>query len=389
VSNQSSRRLVVEGWRFIAHSYALVNQWQLLALLRRSDIAVSVVDAPFYRRHWQPQKGLFSAEEEHALESIEVAGPDVRAGATLRISAPFDFSPSRSDRTLVFGTSETQVLREEQFLHAKMFERLQKAGPPRDIRIVTPSHWSAEAYYQAGFGQEEVYVVPHGVDVGTFRPLPEIRNEVRKRLALPDDAFVFLSVGSMTGNKGIDLLLHSFSQVSRKFPNVRLVLKGLDTLYQSEMYLSKNMQTLSSDERECIRGRITYLGGSLSNAQMTKLYQAADSYVSPYRAEGFNIPVLEAAACGVPVICTRGGSTDDFVTDEFAKKLDSQKTRVDFMGQKVSRLEPDLQHLTALMGSVIEDRSWRERAAQAGPRHVQTNYTWDHVAARLVERLFD
>jgi glycosyltransferase involved in cell wall biosynthesis len=384
-----ARSLIVEGWRFIAHSYAMVNQWQLLALLRRPDIAVKVIDLPFYRKRWQPQDGLFNSPDEQALRSIGIAGPKEGAEVTLRISIPFDFSPSRSERTVVFGTSETQVLREEQFLDPKTFALLLRAGPPSDIRVVTPSRWSAEAYYKAGFTDDRVLIVPHGADIGVFYPMRGIRDKARKRLALSADEFVFLSIGSMTGNKGIDLLLQAFSEVCRKFPYARLVLKGLDTLYQSDVFLSKNMQTMSAKDQERVRGRITYLGGSFSNEHMAKLYQIADAYVSPYRAEGFNMPVLEAAACGIPIICTRGGATDDFTTDAFARRIDSQKTHVQFKGQEISRLEPDLEHLTYLMTLMIEDRDWRERAVEEGPRHVRAGYTWDQVTDLLVGKLFN
>ena len=44
-----------------------------------------------------------------------------------------------------------------------------------------------------------------------------------------------------------------------------------------------------------------YTGGTYSCDKMADLYRAADVYAAPYRAEGFNLPVLEAAACGVPV----------------------------------------------------------------------------------------
>ena len=46
---------------------------------------------------------------------------------------------------------------------------------------------------------------------------------------------------------------------------------------------------------------------------MAALYNLADAYVTPYHAEAFNMPALEAAACGVPLIVPRGGPTDDFV----------------------------------------------------------------------------
>src|SRR4051812_3629854 len=98
-----AKTLIVEGWRFIPHSYAMVNQWQLLALIRRPDVTLKFADAPFYRERWQPQKGLFAPGEERALESIPIAETNERADVTLRISAPFDFSPSTSEQTAVFG----------------------------------------------------------------------------------------------------------------------------------------------------------------------------------------------------------------------------------------------------------------------------------------------
>jgi glycosyltransferase involved in cell wall biosynthesis len=146
---------------------------------------------------------------------------------------------------------------------------------------------------------------------------------------------------------------------------------------------------LPARDRERVGNRITYLGGSFSNEQMAKLYHVADAYVSPYRGEGFNIPVLEAAAAGLPIICTRGGPTDDFVTDSFARRIDSRKVQVMIRDQKAFRLEPSLEHLIALMEAMIEDRSWREQAIVEGPSHVHANYTWDHVVEILIRNLFD
>src|SRR5439155_23180433 len=66
-----------------------------------------------------------------------------------------------------------------------------------------------------------------------------------------------------------------------------------------------------------------YTGDTLHFAYMPTIYQLDDAYVSPYMAEGFNMPVLEAASCGCPVIVTAGGSTDDFTTDDFALRIES------------------------------------------------------------------
>jgi glycosyltransferase involved in cell wall biosynthesis len=384
----AGKRLIVEGWRFLPHSYAIVNQWQLLALLRR-NIGLKVVDVPFYRPSWQEQEGLFEPFAEQALRSIQVAQPAESADATLRVFSPFSFSPSRSRLTAVFATLEQQLIRKFQVSDLREYEQLLRGPPPADVKAVTPSRWSAEGFYRAGFGRDQVLVVPHGVDTRTFHPMPDIRKQVRGGMPVLDGEFVFLSLGAMSGNKGIDLLLRGFAEVCRKFPHARLVLKGMDLLYDSRALLLKSIETLSASDQQLVLQRMTYLGDSLSHQAMATLYQVADTYVSPYRAEGFNLPVLEAAACGIPVICTRGGPTDDFVTDEFARRIESRRSVITIDGRPASQLEPNLEHLVVLMSSAIEDGAWHKQAAEAGPRHVRARYTWDCAVDTLIRKLLN
>jgi hypothetical protein len=110
---QGLKSLTVEGWRFLPHSYAIVNQWQLLAL-RRRHVDLKVVDVPFYRASWQAQTGLFDPASEQLLHSLKVAQPDENTDVTLRIFAPFTFLPSRSNLTAVFATLEQQLIQKNQ-----------------------------------------------------------------------------------------------------------------------------------------------------------------------------------------------------------------------------------------------------------------------------------
>ena len=384
----AGKRVIIEGWRFLPHSYAIVNGWQLLALMRRK-IDLKVVDVPFYRPFWQAQTGLFEPSAEEALRSIAVAQPGECADVTLRVFFPFNFAQSRSRLTAVFATLEQQLIRKSAVADLPEYEQLLRGPPPANVKAVTPSRWSAEGFYRAGFAREQVLVVPHGVDTGTFHPMPEIRKQVRGGIPVVDDEFVFLTVGGMSGNKGIDLLIRGFAEVCRKFPAARLVLKGMDHLYISKRLVTRVLQTLSAGDQQRVLQRMTYLGESLSHDAMATLYQVADAYVSPYRAEGFNLPVLEAAACGIPIICTGGGPTDDFVTDEFARRIDSRTRVVTVDGRPGSQLDPSLDHLIVLMISAIEDSAWRNQAAEAGPRHVRARYTWDCAVDTLVRKLLN
>ena len=149
------------------------------------------------------------------------------------------------------------------------------------------------------------------------------------------------------------------------------------------------MNELPRGDRHRVRERLIYFGASFPHRIMAMLYQVVEVYVSPYRAEGFNIPVLEAAASGLPVICTRGGATEDFVTDEFARRIDSTRVAVSVEERSGARLEPSLEHLSALMSSAIEDHAWRIRASEAGPAHVRAHYTWDAVVQKLLHAVWN
>jgi len=105
--------------------------------------------------------------------------------------------------------------------------------------------------------------------------------------------------------------------------------------------------------------------------------------VAPYRADAFNLPVLEASACGVPVICTKYGPTDDFMQDDFALFIDSVLTT--FSGLQ---LGPSLDHLIELMFRVMDDENWRNNASRMGAAHAAANYNWDDMAARLLDVIF-
>jgi len=379
------KSITIEGWLDIAHSYAIVNQWQLLALMRRQDISVSLKRLPFYDSRWRAEKGLFDEKAEAILGSIPRAMWDDRSDVTLRISFPFDFSPAPTGRTAVFATLENQAIRPGQLAKTSL-ERFRFLPPAVDF--VTPSRWSAEGFYKAGIPVEQVKIVPHGVDVETFHPMPELRVRIRQAMRIREDDFIFLTVGAMTENKGIDLLFRAFARVCAKFPHCRLLLKGCDPLYESRNLLMNVLSVMPPPERDRVLDRIIYFGSSFQNARMAQLYQVADIYVSPYRAEGFNLPVLEAAACGIPIICTAGGPTDDFVSQEFAKTIASTKISAYSDGEEIFALEPDFEHLVALMESAVDSVEWRTRAGIAGSSHVAERYTWDHAVSGLIQQLF-
>jgi glycosyltransferase involved in cell wall biosynthesis len=358
----------------------MVNQWQLLALLKRNDISLRIKELPLYNDQWRRSEGLFGRDDEAKLSAIPPLGAGGVADATYRIAYPFDLSLSGQHRTAVFGTSEYQFLEPARFAVTADAGALAKSEL---LCIITPSRWSREGFLRLGLREDQVRVVPHGVAPEVFCPSEPARAAIREKLKV--SGFVFANASAMTDNKGIDVLLRAFAAVTEKRPEARLLMKGADGLYASKQYLVQALSALPSGSKSRVAERLLYDGSTLATNQMADFYRAADAYVSPYRAEGFNLPVLEASACGVPIICTQGGPTGEFLDKRSALFI---RSKVVPLARGGIWLEPDLEHLIHLMFEAMDAGAWRAEASRAGPEHAAAHYNWDTVADRLVSTIF-
>jgi len=377
------RKLLVEGWRGINHSYAMVNQWQILELLRRG-LTIRFLDTPFFRQEWNSRNnsGGFDPAQTTSISELRAPDSNESADVTFRIAYPYDFSAARSGRLFVFGTSEDGVL-------DGMVRDGVDAVQARDngVHIVTPSAWSRHGFLAYGFEPEEVSVVPHGVDPAIFRPVaPGDRQRLRSMLRFGPDDFVLLSLGSMSRNKGVDLLLRAYAALKPKHPRLRLALKDSADLYgwQGQGILRKLMAgPHAAAFTEPVLRDIAFISRNLNIRQMQALYVAGDCYVSAYRCEGFNMPPLEAAACGVPIIVTRGGATDTYFDPCLGQTIESRLVED---GPRRA-LEPDLDALIACIEATIA--SPQATGGAAGSRLVHDRFSWRAVCDTLQDVLFE
>lgn len=377
------RRLLIEGWRFIHHSYALVAQSHCLCILKRGDIDLRFRDLPFYSDVWKATPGIFAPEEESALAQLAAPEPGFAPDATfsLRPESP-DFSASPPGRKFVFGTAEYRVLTEENR------GGLRSAAEVADtVSVVAPSRWAALAFERFGLAPERIHVVPHGIDPAVMHPDEQDRTVARSALGLQEH-FVFMAVGAMTWNKGLDILLEGFARVAETEPEVRLVLKGVDALYPSKNFVREVLDGLAASAREAVASRLIYEGRTLSMRGIAHLLRGADCYVSPYRAEGFNLPVLEAMGCGVPILCTAGGPTDEFTDAGFTQRIRSVPIRKRLTEtESGDALEPDCDHLVELMRNAARNRDRGRAAGAQGAQHAVEKFSWDTVTDRLLASL--
>jgi glycosyltransferase involved in cell wall biosynthesis/Tfp pilus assembly protein PilF len=246
------------------------------------------------------------------------------------------------------------------------------------------SRYVRSLYVQAGVPVAKLKVLPLG-----FRP--EVHHPGTTPTPVPTSkGFKFLFVGGTIGRKGADLLLDTYLKTFRRSDDVCLVIKdfGGKSAYQGQT-LSDRIRAAQADPSA---PEIVYLDRELPERELAGLYTACDCLVHPYRGEGFGLPVLEAMACALPVICTGGGSTDDFATDEFVHRVSASR---EFVGNEISGIQldhrgwwlsPDPEALVhALKEAVAEAPRWRDRARK-GAAHVAAHWTWKHTA-RTATRL--
>jgi glycosyltransferase involved in cell wall biosynthesis len=256
--------------------------------------------------------------------------------------------------------------------------------------VVTPSQWSRERIISYGFRPEHVLVIPHGVDTSKFSPFTTAqRVTAREALGYGAQDVVFLNVGAPIWNKGMDLIIQAFFAARKTCKTARLLIKDQQSLYGlSAIQMIKDLAgrgaiTLDDDSVASIR----VLPQTLSIEQLRNLYSVADFYLSPYRAEGFNLPVIEAIACGTQAIVTAGGSTDDFCNEQVAIRIPSTKhqnvtignTRID------AYLEPDVPALVAIIQACCE-KPERNVHFEFGRVSMLEQFTWRR-ASRLISAL--
>jgi glycosyltransferase involved in cell wall biosynthesis len=374
-------RLLIHGWRGINHSYAMVNQNQLLALAGRPDLELFHQDMPFHNPNWNDRTNAagFPPEPTARIAAITTPNDNAPADIAYRITYPYRAHGGPEEKIFCFATWE--FLRVENCF----FQPPQGASIDPRTRFITPSRWSKSGLVNSGIAPERIDVVPHGVDPSIFHPpVPSLRTEMRRHLGISPDRFVFLNVGAMVATKGIEFLLAAFAEVRRRHPRALLVLKDQRNLYnvRAEDVIEATVRKVPGLATGLPRDAILILSANLGLESLAALYGACDAYVSPYRAEGFNLPPLEAAACGLPIAVTAGGSTDDYTHPSFALKIASRLVTSD----GATFLQVHMESLIETMLQLIEGRAPAINPGQA-TRWIEENFSWTAVTDKLLRVL--
>jgi glycosyltransferase involved in cell wall biosynthesis len=171
--------------------------------------------------------------------------------------------------------------------------------------VVAPSEAVAVDLRARGL-RRPVAVVPTGLDLGRFRPVAaHTRRAARRALGLPLDGRLLLYVGRLDREKNLPLLIEAFASLVGEQSHLRLVLVGQGTQARAFRALVA---------RRGLAGRV-HFGGGVAPSEVTRYYQAADVFTFTSTTETQGLSVLEAMACGLPVVAIRASGVEEAVLD--------------------------------------------------------------------------
>jgi glycosyltransferase involved in cell wall biosynthesis len=231
--------------------------------------------------------------------------------------------------------------------------------------IIVPSEATrTDLLRQYSLEPARISVIHHGVDHDRFRPaLPEEVERVRLRYRI--DGPYLLFVGGIEPRKNLPGLLRAYAQLPRSSATA-LVIAGASVAWNPE-----GMEALR-DALDALPGAYrakVVLTGYVHDREKVALYTGADALVFPSRYEGFGFPVLEAMACGTPVVTSNVSSLPE-VAGDAAVLVDPDDDRA----------------IAGGIQRVIADGRLRERLREAGLARAAA-FTWEDSARRTAEVL--
>jgi glycosyltransferase involved in cell wall biosynthesis len=215
------------------------------------------------------------------------------------------------------------------------------------------------AAIELGAPPERTLTVPNGVDAGRFRA--HDREEARRALGLDVSGRIVLCVGHLVARKGFQHVVRSLRRILAVCTDARLVIVGAKG---EEGDFSRQLRRTID---ECGVAERVLMPGAVANEDLALWYSAADVFCLASEKEGRANVLLEALACGTPVVATAVWGTPEIVCDES-------------LGILVERTDPE-----TLAGALLAAlaREWdRERLV----RHA-SGFSWDATAASVEKAL--
>lgn len=240
-------------------------------------------------------------------------------------------------------------------------------------RVIAVAETLARRARQGGVPDDRIMTIANGVDLDRFRPIDRV--EARRRLGMPEQGALIVSVGHLSPRKGFHRVIASLPEVFQSCPDTRLAIVG------GPGAEGDNGAELATQARELGAAGQVLLVGAKPPEEVALWLGAADVFVLASDFEGCPNVVLEAMACGRPVVATKVGDVERMVPPLAGILLDDPNNRTALAEALIAALH------TAWQPAAIRDhvaaRSWAEVAQRAARqwRMAVEAFQAEHVAA--------
>ena len=221
--------------------------------------------------------------------------------------------------------------------------------------------------------KDKIKIISHGVDTSLFYP----KDKPKKCIFVANKGY-----RNLEDRGGIQYLLRAYFEEFEQKDNVELLLKinpaygipDLNKLIEQTAPRKDNLPLVNIDLQ------------NIPYNKLVNLYNKGTVFVSPTRAEAYNLPCIEAMACRLPVITTSFGGQTDYCSDETGWIIGGELTQVEHevMYEEVKWLNPDIKQLrNALRDAYMKPEKVLEKGDQA--LEIARKNTWDATAKKIVD----
>lgn len=235
---------------------------------------------------------------------------------------------------------------------------LKKADAFSAISPEIASEWTSN-----GIPFNKIHLIPNSVDTKRFRPVePAEKKSLREKLDLSQSATIAIYTGRLVSYKGLPLLLKVWDEMRNRDENILLILAGTGGLdiHNCEKDLQDFVKTVGLEKNVLFTGAVP---------NVPEYLQASDLFVFPTENDAFPSSIVEAMACGLPVVTTPVGAIKTIITD----------------GETGVLIQPgNAEQLSQELGVMLSERALAYRLGQAARKSVQELYSTETVTEKYL-----